>query len=370
MPNITDYFAKAADDSKDFPVVATVTEARATKGDTLKLNSLAGWSTTTPVHFMSYSKNDKGMIDLASQADWKGLVVDNTITQLTLTRGVDKGHKVGDQIVLNPTAGWLDDLMSGLGVSLNPDGTLKDGIVKTSNVDWASVSPFDLFHIKTLQELGSLDGASKTIITNMMVMEQAYTLRDSRDGTSYTIAKLKTGDVMMCSDLMLTNFKCTPEDTDITEGSFLVPASTDGKYPAGQAANAVLLRKTEDTCFYSWSAATAGVAPNIGQAKTSIMPKGWTLPTRDEWKEFIKFYSTNPALDVQSVPGCKRVGFWNASGIANANNCVYYWASTVTAANQPDLLLSANSSGNILVRPQTAIGNGFAIRGILRKPEE
>lgn len=95
MPNITDLFSKAADDSKSYPVVAMVTEAREVGGKTLKLDSLAGWNTTTPVHFMSYSKKD-GVIDLASQSDWKGLVVDNAITQLTLTRGVDNGHKVGD----------------------------------------------------------------------------------------------------------------------------------------------------------------------------------------------------------------------------------------------------------------------------------
>lgn len=134
MPNITDLFSKAADDSKSYPVVATVSEAREVGGKTLKLDSLAGWNTTTPVHFMSYSKKD-GVIDLASQSDWKGLVVDNTITQLTLTRGVDNGHKVGDQIVLNPTLGWLDDLIGGLGVTLNPDGSLKDSIVKASNID-------------------------------------------------------------------------------------------------------------------------------------------------------------------------------------------------------------------------------------------
>lgn len=204
-------------------------------------------------------------------------------------------------------------------------------------------------------------------LVDSMEMEKVYHLIDRRSSMSYKIAKFKSGQVMMCQDLMLTDYLCTPEDTDMTEGSFQVPAGTDGAYPSNSVADTIAVRKTNETCYYSWSAATAGAKPEIGQYDTSIMPKGWGLPSAEDYLEFVKAYSTTDSVNISPVPGITRYGYWEGNNINNHGSAAYYWSSTVKTKDSPEFFICAMN--NPYVRAQTAVGNGFQLRGILRKPE-
>ena len=138
--NINDKFNKASNMGGSYPPVATVTAARSTGGSTLTCDSLAGWATDTPVHFSTFKLNSDGTVDTTTQTDWKGIVVSNTITEMTRLAGAaDSGNASGDKVELNPTIGWVDDLMSGILVSHKQDGKLKDGIVKAVNIDFTTL---------------------------------------------------------------------------------------------------------------------------------------------------------------------------------------------------------------------------------------
>lgn len=141
MAAITDKFNKAADGTGAYPSIASVTAARGEGGDILTCDDLSGWAKDTAVHFSTYRLLPDGTVDTNTQTDWKGIVVDNTITQMTRLAGAeDSGHLAGDKIELNPTIGWLDDLITGLLKSHNQDGTLKNNVVQTKNIAEAAIT--------------------------------------------------------------------------------------------------------------------------------------------------------------------------------------------------------------------------------------
>lgn len=219
-----------------------------------------------------------------------------------------------------------------------------------------------------MQDFAKYDSAGIQAIVASMVEEQVYTLKDSRDQQDYKISKLKSGQVLMAEDLRIQNYKCTPEDTDITEGVFQIPASTPGNYPSGSTAETLAVRVEDGTAYYSWALATAGCNPADGDAKISIMPKGWGLPTRNDWLKLLQSYPTKENIMAEPVPSIKAVSYWDGSGINQAlKGSVYRWASTISEDNKagnPDFLICGDSAP--YVRGQSPIGNGFAIRGILK----
>lgn len=138
---ITDYFNKASNMSGGYPAVATVTAARSTGGSTLSCDDLSSWATDTPVHFSTFKVNTDGTIDTATQTDWKGIVNGNTITDMTRLAGAaDSGNASGDRVELNPTIGWLDDLITGILVSHKQNGALKDNAVTESSIATGAVT--------------------------------------------------------------------------------------------------------------------------------------------------------------------------------------------------------------------------------------
>ena len=138
---ITDYFNKASNMSGSYPAVATVTAARSTGGSTLSCDDLSSWATDTPVHFSTFKVNTDGSIDTSTQTDWKGSVNGNTITDMTRLAGAaDSGNASGDRVELNPTVGWLDDLITGILVSHKQNGALKDNAVTESSIATGAVT--------------------------------------------------------------------------------------------------------------------------------------------------------------------------------------------------------------------------------------
>jgi len=102
-------------------------------GDTiLNADDLTGWGTTTAVTFVLYKVDSNGKEIENTRTDWKGIVVGNTITQLTLTAGNDTIYPEGSPVIATPTARYGDDLASALLNALNQNGTLKDSSVTNS----------------------------------------------------------------------------------------------------------------------------------------------------------------------------------------------------------------------------------------------
>lgn len=142
MATISDKLCKVGDGTGVYPNVATSTTTRLVGGKVLACDNLTGWAKDTPVHFSTYRLNADGTVNTSTQTDWKGIVSDNTITQMTRVAGaVDTGNNPGDKVELNPTVGWANDLIAGLLQSLTTTGTIKTGAVGSTQLASKAVTP-------------------------------------------------------------------------------------------------------------------------------------------------------------------------------------------------------------------------------------
>lgn len=130
MASITDKLCKASDGSGVYPNIAKVVQARSASEKILRCDSLAGWPTDTPVHFSTYRLNADGSINYESQSDWKGIVSQDSITDLEWQAGAtDSGNLVDDQLEMNLTIAMWADLITLLLAVFKPNGTIKTGAI-------------------------------------------------------------------------------------------------------------------------------------------------------------------------------------------------------------------------------------------------
>lgn len=141
MASITDKFGRPSAVT-GYANPTTVRASRLAGETTLSAYDLSGFDDTTPLYFVTYKKTtevnpDTGLQEekIVNQVSFKGIVNldNNTITDLEVSPGYsDLGNDVGDYIESVPTSHWGNDLVGGLLVSHNPDGTLKADSVTTA----------------------------------------------------------------------------------------------------------------------------------------------------------------------------------------------------------------------------------------------
>lgn len=176
------------------------------------------------------------------------------------------------------------------------EGKVKYTLVHPSNAP-TPCNPYGttIAEISCMQDINDQNKAS--IIASMTPLT-AYTLVDSRDKQSYTVAKLADNKVWMTKNLNITGgTTLTPDDTDIAS-NYTLPASNsanaDGTMVIDpnnpQFANnskAYVFNSNNENCtnttpcysYYSFVAATAGSNSSGNEAPYSICPKGWKLPS-------------------------------------------------------------------------------------------
>ena len=246
--------------------------------------------------------------------------------------------------------------------------------LNTSNVNSADLISRDLgFSVRCIAE----DKLSLDNISNMQDMtpevcantkeHQVATLKDVRDGNTYTVAKLRDGKCWMTQNLRIINKTITPTDSNVTT-NYTIPASSISGFNSLDTSNAYV---DSDGGFYTWYTATAGTGTQDldtqGQNTTvSICPKGWRLPTSGNNGEFQTLYNNyNSSSALRSNP----VNF-TLSGFVYANSRYYqgsnglYWSSTVyldSSAYSLDLSTSNVNSANHFGK-----NYGFSVRCIAR----
>lgn len=145
MVAITDKFGKASAPDAYAPAT-TVKNVKNAGESTLSAYDLSKFDDTVPLFFITYKKTthpETGATIRLNQAGWKGLVNkdSNTITNLVLAPGyTDPGQAPGDYIEAIPTSFWANELVDGILVSHNPDGTLKNNAVTTAKIADSNVT--------------------------------------------------------------------------------------------------------------------------------------------------------------------------------------------------------------------------------------
>lgn len=124
--DITDKFSKIISGTTR-PVATTLSAQKLIGATTASLTAATGWDTDTAVHGIMYRTDaGTGAKVAGSQIDWKATLSGTTLSNFTVTAGTDDTYAIGATVELAPTAAWGDDLVTGLLVEHNQDGTHND----------------------------------------------------------------------------------------------------------------------------------------------------------------------------------------------------------------------------------------------------
>lgn len=164
-------------------------------------------------------------------------------------------------------------------------------------------------------------------------------LQDSRDQKMYWVGKLPDGNCWMTQNLDLdlsTGTTLTPDNTNIPSNwtpSTSTTTSISGynsdtgksynpgdKYYEGTGSEHYHVGN-----YYQWSAATAGYT-GTSQSTQSICPKGWTLPSQNQFQQLIN--SGLSGSNFMNSPYYLLRGGLNGSSLSGAGSSGYYWSST------------------------------------------
>lgn len=129
-------------------------------------------------------------------------------------------------------------------------------------------------------------------------------LRDTRNGTYYTVRKLADGNCWMTDNLKLTltagqPVAITNNTTGASAGTWTPQAGTRGSAAKAINENTIADDSTTHQWYYSWYAATAGSTVSTGDAVNSICPVGWRLPSN---------YTVKPGKSYTSLMAAYGVG--------------------------------------------------------------
>ena len=244
--------------------------------------------------------------------------------------------------------------------------------LNTSNVNSADLISRDLgFSVRCIAE----DKLSLDNISNMQDMtpevcantkeHQVATLKDVRDGNTYTVAKLKDGKCWMTQNLRIINKTITPADSDVT-ANYTIPTSSLSGFISYDTSNAYV---DSDGGFYTWYTATAGTGAqsmSSGNTSVSICPKGWRLPTGGNNGEFKILYDNynSPSALRSSPVNFTLSGYVYSSSHRYRGSDSRYWSSTVYSGSDAYNLGLGVSN----VYPTNLNGKhlGFSIRCIVR----
>ena len=186
----------------------------------------------------------------------------------------------------------------------------------------------------------------------------AKNLRDTRDGSEYSIRKHEDGNCWMTQNLRIVNKTITPADSDVTANYTIPPSSLSGFSSSNYYANQVYYaNNTTNGAYYSWTAATAGTGTSSvtsGDAPSSVCPKGWKLPPNSGNGSYTNF--TSAAGITNSADGSNKIrsapyNFPYAGRALNSSlNVVgsngYYWSRTTDSANNAYNLIFGGSYVN------------------------
>ena len=209
-----------------------------------------------------------------------------------------------------------------------------------------------------LSSIASMQDITPEVCANTKE-HQTATLRDIRDGNTYTVAKLKDGKCWMTQNLRIINKTLTPADSDVVS-NYTIPASSVSGFYTNDISNAYV---NAEGGFYTWYVAIASTSSGY-----SICPKGWRLPYGSYGGEFhalsnsyggyLSALTSNPVnLTLSGFVLDSSYSFYGQNG--------YFWASN-SSNSDTAYAMYLNSGGN--VRPDNFSSKyaGFSVRCVAR----
>ena len=245
----------------------------------------------------------------------------------------------------------------------------------------------DLSDITYMQEMSStICDNTKEGTTKRLLDQRGYGNAGSDTSTTYGVLKAKDGNCWMTDNLRLYNKSISYLDSDLSTGSFTIPASSTWSNNEISAAKMHVADGTGSYAdktgayngepYYNWCAATAQTScGGTSVATTSVCPKNWKLPlngdanTNYSYAKLLNAYSvtTGAGLLAQTELGfAKYYGYWawHLASEYYQGSYSFFWSATPSSADSA-YYMDYNSSA---VNPQnnSSKGFGFSVRCVVR----
>ena len=233
---------------------------------------------------------------------------------------------------------------------------------------------------KTMQNFTTADAAA-------MNVGDTKTLTDSRDGQTYTVAKLADGNVWMLDNLRLssTSVGLTNENSNVaytSSNAWYLPSSSSSGFNSynTKMINTQYIDTTTTSygsgsgktgVYYNYCAATAGTYcynsdSGIGDAQYDVCPKGWRMPTggsSGEYQALYTAYSSNDS-NFRVALSTPLSGYYNNSSVSSRGSYGHFWSSTRYSGNRMHRLRVSSSS--VDPADSNTRSFGYSVRCILK----
>ena len=230
--------------------------------------------------------------------------------------------------------------------------------------DTCNASATSISEARCLQDMNLAVKAS-------MTQGNTYTLVDTRDGKSYTVALLPDGNVWMTQNLNLGNEVqklITSDDSDMESGEVLLLPDSALSFGSGSG-----LRIYNDSTYggyYNFRAAVAGKSTFKGEDKnltSSICPAGWDLPSKFQYDN-LKTVADLRNYSYASVSPYNFIyaGYSTSTSITYQTSAIRLWTSTMYSSIYPyysSAFMTASYNSNYLEYGESircVMGNGGA----------
>lgn len=239
------------------------------------------------------------------------------LKQATATRPASNYVPVEQEISLTKTNTLTNSDKTYLSFGSRVDSTLAPGTYTATIVFTAvaNVKPGYFEGVTKLQDMTSdICKAQGNVTADMSEVPFKENIIDIRDGKTYEIRKLADGNCWIVNDLRLgtvgEDLTLTSEDTNLADdeefvisGEYIVNSGSSPWYKGstyGGDYDYVHVYDQGGTNgygnLYNWYTVAAGTgtyAKTSGDVSSSICPKGWRLPTSDEYIALLKAYLTD-----------------------------------------------------------------------------
>jgi uncharacterized protein (TIGR02145 family) len=187
-----------------------------------------------------------------------------------------------------------------------------------------------------MQDFAGLSASERQAKLDSMKTNIQYEMEDVRDGKTYTVAKLPNGSLWMTRNLDLAGGTTLTPATSNVASNYTLPTSSATGFDNNTTA--FVYNGNDANSYYSFAATTAGTNPSSGDASYDICPKGWRLPSYNDYTD-----AANPSPD--SLAGFLNntlSGRYTQSQHEYNNEYGYYWLSTTSSNNYVRRIIASN----------------------------
>ena len=296
--------------------------------------------------------------------------------------------------LVNYTAGATDEDTTDFAFGVRANAKQPGGDYETTINFIATANPETTIHsLQYMQDFNVLMPDEYAAVVESMKEDESYELVDSRDNTTYNVAKLADGNVWLLENLRLgaatlkgdLTSSNTNLSTTITKSTFDGWSKTSGfsvytspMYNTGSNSETQPLAKgvsgtAQVGVYYNYCAASAKTycmaeGSGSGDASYDICPAGWMMPkgnTADFSYQALRNAYSDDASFVSALKTPLSGYFY--SGSARDRGYGYFWSSTYNDGNNMrDLYVDGSS-----VYPQSSYNRsyGLSVRCVLKSNE-